>query len=89
MSADISFFIAQEWQLPSIYTQALQNQRARDDSALANLLYKGNLLSEVYLLYKKKAVNEQLIEALLDDLSVDKKSWEQFINIAPEIEKGV
>lgn len=89
MSADISFFIAQEWQLPSMYSQALQNQRTIDNSTLAKLLYKGNLLSEVYLLYKKKAVNELLIEKLLDKLSIDKAIWIQFLDIAPEIEKRV
>ena len=58
-------------------------------STLAELLYKGNLLSEVYLLYKKKGINEQLIEKLLDKLSVDKESWTQFIDVAPDIEKSV
>ena len=89
MSAGISFFIAQEWQLPSIYSEALQAQRAITSSTLAELLYKGNLLSEVYLLYKKKGINEQLIEKLLDKLSVDKESWTQFLDVAPDIERSV
>lgn len=89
MSADISFFIAEEWQLPAIYSEALQAQRAINSSTLAELLYKGNLLSEVYLLYKKEEIDEPLIERLLDKLSVEKENWTQFIEIAPEIEKSV
>lgn len=89
MSADISFFIAQEWQLPPIYSEALQAQRAINSSPLAELLYKGNLLSEVYLLYKKKRIDEPLIDKLLDKLSVDKESWIQFIEVAPDIESSV
>jgi len=89
MSADISFFIAQEWQLPAIYCEALQAQREINSSALAELLYKGNLLSEVYLLYKKEEIDEPLMEKLLDKLSVAKESWTQFIEAAPEIEKSV
>jgi HD-like signal output (HDOD) protein len=89
MSADISFFIAEEWQLPSMYCNALQAQRAIKNSPLAELLYKGNLLSEVYLLYKKKEIDDALIERLLDKLSVDKETWIEFLNLAPDIEKTV
>jgi HD-like signal output (HDOD) protein len=89
MSVDISYFIAQEWELPSIYCEALQAQRTINDSQLAELLYKGNLLSEVYLLYKKKEISELLMAKLLDKLAVDKGIWTQFIEVAPEIERSV
>jgi HD-GYP domain-containing protein (c-di-GMP phosphodiesterase class II) len=64
MSADISYFIATEWQLPTIYCEVLEVQRAITRSPLAEQLYKGNLLSEVYLLYKKKQISDPLIEKL-------------------------
>ncbi len=89
MSADISFFIAEEWKLPQIYSDALQAQRSIGDSSLAEILYKGNLLSEVYLLFKKKLISDELIESLLTKISVEKDIWQQFIEIAPEIEKSV
>jgi len=89
MSADISYFIAKEWQLPAIYYDALQAQRAIKNSPLAELLYKGNLLSEVYLLYKKKQIDDSLIEKLLAKLSVNEEIWQQFIEIAPSIEASV
>jgi HD-like signal output (HDOD) protein len=89
MSADISYFIAVEWKLPAIYCDALDVQRAITSSVLAEQLYKGNLLSELYLLYKKDQINDALIDAILDKLSVKKSIWEEFVKIAPEIEKNV
>ena len=89
MSADISYFIAVEWQLPKIYCDALQAQRAITSSPLAELLYKGNLLSEVYLLYKKKGINEQTIEKLLTKLSITQNIWEDFLEMVPDIEKNI
>jgi len=86
MSADISFFIAQEWELPKIYCDALQAHNNVTSCPLAILLYKGNLLSETYLLINKKGLDETVIENLLDKLSVDKQIWANFIKMCPEIE---
>ncbi|MCP5076576.1 MAG: HDOD domain-containing protein [Psychromonas sp.] len=89
MSADISFFIAQEWALPQVYCDALQAHRNIKSSTLATLLYKGNLLSEVYLLVKKKNLDETIIDNLLDKLSVHKNIWVNFLKLCPEIEHHV
>lgn len=89
MSADISFFIAQEWGLPKIYCDALQAHRDVHQSLLATTLYKGNLLSETYLLVKSKGLDETIIDRLLRKLSVDKQIWVDFIELCPEIEKHV
>lgn len=89
MSADISFFIAQEWALPQIYQQALQTQHVTSRSALSKLLYKADLLSEVYLLLEKKLINDQLVELLLEKLSVDKEIWEQFVEVAPKVANSI
>ena len=86
MSADISFFIAQEWGLPKLYCDALQAHSNIHSSPLATLLYKGNLLSETNLLVNKKGLDEEIIDKLLNKLSVDKQVWLDFINICPEIE---
>ena len=89
MSADISYFIAEEWQLPALYCDALHTQKLMKNSPLAELLYKGNLLSEVYLLYKKKKIDDELMDKLLKKLSVNQEIWIEFLQIAPEIEKSV
>lgn len=89
MSTDISFFIATEWTLPKIYCDALQAQHNIRGCPLATLLYKGNLLSEVYLLVQKKALDETIIDNLLKKLSVDKQVWLAFIKKCPEIEAHV
>lgn len=89
MSVDISFFIAQEWALPKIYCDALQAHRYIHPDPLATLLYKGNLLSEIYLLVKKKALDDKIIDNLLVKLSVDKQIWLDFKKLCPEIESLV
>tara|TARA_R110001583_G_scaffold51161_3_gene159705 strand:- start:13 stop:921 length:909 start_codon:yes stop_codon:yes gene_type:complete len=86
MSADISFFIAQEWGLPKIYCDALQAHRNIHSSPLAILLYKANLLSETYILVKKKALDDAIMDKLLIKLSVEKQIWLDFVKLCPEIE---
>lgn len=81
MSSDISFFIAQEWALPKMYCDALQAHRHIHSDPLATLLYKGNLLSEIYLLVKKKALDDTIIDNLLVKLAVDKQIWLDFKNL--------
>jgi len=89
MSADISYFIAQEWGLPKIYCDTLQAHNDITSSPLATLLYKSNLLSELYLLMNKRRVDEAVIDRLLDKLSIDKQIWLNFIKLCPEIESHV
>lgn len=86
MSADISFFIAQEWELPKIYCDALQAHRNVLSSPLATTLYKANLLSETNLLIQKKGLDEKIMDNLLAKLSVDKQVWLDFIKACPDIE---
>ena len=89
MSADISFFIAEEWGLPKLYCDALKAHRDVLSSPLATLLYKGNLLSETNLLVNKKGLDDEIIDKLLSKLSVEKKIWLEFIAICPDIESHV
>jgi len=89
MSADISYFIAVEWKLPAIYCDALDVQRSVTSSVLSEQLYKGNLLSELYLLYKKDQLSDTLIDTILEKMSVKKSIWEEFLEVAPTIEKSV
>lgn len=86
MSVDISYFIAVEWQLPSIYCEALQQQHTNRTSILAKLLYKANIMSELYLLHTKGLVAQDKLAELLKKLSVKEKIWQDFLEIAPEIE---
>lgn len=56
--------------------------------ALGTLLYKGNLLSETYLLVKKKTLDESILDNLLGKLSVDKQICLDFVKLCPAIESG-
>lgn len=89
MSSDISFFIAQEWNLSKVYCDALQAHHNIHSSCLATILYKGNLLSETYLLVTKKGLDETIIDNLRAKLSVNKQLWTDFIELCPEIENYV
>ncbi|WP_019615419.1 HDOD domain-containing protein [Psychromonas ossibalaenae] len=89
MSADISFFIAQEWQLPLLYCDALQSQRMKGDSRLAMVLYKGNLLSELYLMVKKGQLEQSLVIKILEKMAVSEYIWQDFLALAPKIETSV
>ena len=89
MSIDISYFIALEWKLPKIYAEALSQQRTTTRSALAEVLYKANQLSEVYLMMVKGIISEDECENLLNEHAVDKDIWLKFTNIAPEIENSI
>ena len=57
MSMDISTCIAQEWQLPGEFVQALMQQGKGDYTPLGRALYKANLLSELYLLTQKRILD--------------------------------
>jgi HD-like signal output (HDOD) protein len=88
MSVDISYFIAVEWKLPNIYAEALRQQKTKTRSTLAELLYKANILSEIYLLMIKDIISKEKCEDILTKYSVDKRIWLEFTEIAPEIEKN-
>jgi len=85
MSVDISYFIALEWQLPAIYVEALGQQRGKQESNLAKILFNANLLSEVYLLYQHNVTHEEQISDLLNRMSLDEGLWQEFIDQTKEI----
>ncbi len=89
MSADISFFIAQEWHLPQLYCDALQSRRIKGSCSLAAVLYKGNLLSELYLMVKKGQLEQSLMVKILDRIDVSEDIWQEFLELAPKIETSV
>ncbi len=86
MSVDISYFIALEWKLPAIYAEALGQQRTKQESNLAKILFNANILSEVYLLYQHNVAHDEQISDLLNSLSLDEDLWEEFIDQTKEIE---
>ncbi len=85
MSVDISYYIALEWQLPTIYVEALRQQRTKQKSNLAKILFNANLLSEVYLLYQHNIADDEQVEDLLSRLSLDEEIWQAFIDQTKEI----
>ncbi|MBA6392194.1 HDOD domain-containing protein [Colwellia sp. BRX10-3] len=89
MSIDISYFIAIEWKLPNIYSEALRLQQTETRSSLAELLFKANQLSEVYLMMIKGMISEEECENILTENAVDKNIWLEFTHIAPEIESSI
>ena len=91
MSADMSFYIAKEWQLPKIYCDALaeQSQGKTQTEPLAQLLFKGNRLSEAYLMQVKGLVTEDELDQLFTLFSFHSSSWEHFSELAVEIEASV
>tara|TARA_R110000744_G_scaffold71508_3_gene144111 strand:- start:5959 stop:6861 length:903 start_codon:yes stop_codon:yes gene_type:complete len=89
MSVDISYLIAVEWNLPNVYSEGLRQQKTANRSALAELLYKADKLSEVYLLMTKGIVSEEECENILTTYSVDKDLWREFTDRAIKIEENM
>ncbi|PCI63205.1 MAG: hypothetical protein COB35_00965 [Gammaproteobacteria bacterium] len=91
MSADISFYIAKEWNLPQIYCQALAEQSIgkTQTQPLSKLLFKANKLSEAYLMQVKGLVNEEDLEQLFTLFSFHSSDWQQFSELAVEIEASI
>jgi len=85
MSLDISYSIAKEWLLPQVYCEALREQNINKTSPLAIILFKANMLSEVYLLLQKKKIKESHIEKVLTKLKVDEIIWQNFVEKATEL----
>jgi HD-like signal output (HDOD) protein len=85
MSMHMTYFIAKEWQLPTIYVNALKQQRESTRNSLANLLYKANRLSEYYLLFIKKDVKEEDYTKLQRSLGISQKVFNEFNDLAPVI----
>ncbi|MDG1753144.1 MAG: HDOD domain-containing protein [Thalassotalea sp.] len=89
MSMDMTYFIAKEWQLPSIYVEALKQQRENTRNSLGELLYKANRLSENYLLFIKKDVKEDDYKALQQSLGINQKIFDEYNDLAPVISDSI
>ncbi|MCO4799864.1 MAG: HDOD domain-containing protein [Colwelliaceae bacterium] len=89
MTMDMTYFIAKEWQLPSIYVEALKQQREINRDSLGELLYKANRLSENYLLFMKKDIEEQDYQKLQNELSITEKVFDEFNELAPTISDSI
>lgn len=89
MSMDMTYFIAKEWQLPSVYVTALKQQRESNRSDLGELLYKANRLSENYLLFIKKDIKEDDYKALQLSLSIDDNVFDEFNDLSPIISESI
>ncbi|WP_448548500.1 HDOD domain-containing protein [Thalassotalea fusca] len=80
MSIDMSYFIAKEWQLPAQYCNALLEQRTKRTTKLGDLLYRSNLITEVYLLQQKGKIKPEKMLEILDQVKIDKVMWQAFID---------
>jgi len=89
MSTDITYHIAQEWQLPQIYCQALQEQSVDNKSELGNILYQANQLCENYLLFERGLINQEQVDNVLSELTVKPELWQELIEIAPLIDSSI
>lgn len=89
MSCDITTFVAEEWQLPKIYVEALGQQRTGPEAALARLLKEANLLAEIYLLFSKKLIDENQVEGLVAKRKISTDTWQEFLAAAQAIEASV
>lgn len=89
LSLNITCLIAKEWQLPSIYVEALLQQKSGDVEGLGELLYKANRLSENYLLLLDKAQEDENHIALKEALSISDDTFEKFCDLAPKIADSV
>ncbi|GLX78623.1 metal-dependent phosphohydrolase [Thalassotalea insulae] len=85
LSLEISHLLAQEWQLPSIYIVALEQQKEQTHDTLAELLFRANRLSEHYLLWQKHDVVMKDYQKLQQQLAISDQVFEQFNELAPEI----
>jgi len=86
MSLDMSYFIANEWGLPTVYCEALLQQKTKKTSKLAKVLYKANALSEIHLLFTQKMIDEEQVDRLIKKLNIDHSIWRDFMKIAQEFE---
>lgn len=79
MSLDISYSIAKEWLLPQVYCEALRVQNTNKTSPLSIILFKANVLSEVFLLLQRKKIQEKEVEKVLTKLKIKDAIWQTFI----------
>jgi len=95
-STELSAYIAKEWQLPKIYCEALAQQSINQQSTikeavtpLAKLLNQANTLSEAYLMQVKGMVTDDELDQLFTLFSFHSSAWQQFSELAVEIDTSV
>lgn len=86
MSLDISYSIAKEWQLPEIYCEALLANSLNKSTPLSSILFKANIISEIYLLFKKKKIKEDQISKVLLQLKIEDSIWLTFLDKAEDFD---
>jgi HD-like signal output (HDOD) protein len=78
LSAEMSYLIAKEWNLPQSYCDALFQLSSKRSSDLSKIVHKANTLSEIYLLFTKNIINEEQVTSLVRKLNVDEALWYNF-----------
>ena len=89
MSMDMTYYIAKEWQLPSIYIEALKQQRGGERNLLSELLFKANRLSESFLLFSKKAIHQDEYQTVQESLGINENIFDEFNELAPAISESI
>nr|WP_277601489.1 HDOD domain-containing protein [Thalassotalea sp. G2M2-11] len=89
LSMEISYLIAKEWQLPSIYQHALFQQRLTERDVLGELLYRANRLSENYLLRVKQDISQKQYQTLQQELAISDEVFESFNEQAVDIAASI
>lgn len=84
MSLDISYSIVKEWNLPNVYCDALLAQSLGKSTPLSSVLFKANVISEIYILSKKNKITENQIETVLAKIKVDESIWLDFLENADD-----
>lgn len=85
MSAKVTEKIAQVWQLPLVYIEALEQQTKHYRAGLGDLLYRSNRLSENYLLFVKGRIVEEDYQLLAHSLDISAETVNRFSAIAPTL----
>jgi len=89
MSSEMTYFIAKKWKLPTLYVEALAQQCTEQHTPLAKILYQADKLSERYNLMSRGHTTENDVEDLLEQFSIDKEFWLEFIDMAAQVEADI
>lgn len=79
MSLDISYSIVKEWNLPSVYCDALLAQSMGKSTPLSSVLFRANKVSEIYILFEKKMITQDQVDNVLQKLKIDESIWLSFL----------
>lgn len=87
MSVDMSVSIGIEWDLPQEFCDALIQQRTGQFGPLGDALFKANILTELYLLSKKKLISEEMLDQIMAKRGIEPTYAEDFFALAEEVVK--